>query len=73
MGMILKDTWLLNLGIEWKTSTPLWPQSKGSAESVMKALGKVIPCKRERIGDKNFKISIKLPLNTTCHHKDTSM
>ncbi|CAB3984652.1 Transposon Tf2-9 poly [Paramuricea clavata] len=42
MGIILKDTWLLNLGIEWKTSSPLCPQSKGSAESVMKALGKVI-------------------------------
>ena len=30
------------LGIEWKTSTPLWPQGNGNAESVMKPLGKVI-------------------------------
>ncbi len=30
------------LGIEWKTSTPLWPQANGNAESIMKPIGKVI-------------------------------
>ena len=30
------------LGIEWKTSTPLWPQANGNAESIMKPMGKVI-------------------------------
>jgi hypothetical protein len=39
MGMTLK---IHGLGIEWKTSTPLWPQGNGNAESVMKPLGKVI-------------------------------
>jgi transposase InsO family protein len=45
------------LGIEWKTSTPLWPQGNGNAESVMKPLGKVIKTSKlqERIGDKKLK------------------
>ena len=30
------------LGIEWKTSTPLWPQANRNAESIMKPIGKVI-------------------------------
>ena len=30
------------LGIEWRTSTPLWPQANGNAESIMKPIGKVI-------------------------------
>ena len=30
------------LGIEWRTSTPLWPQANGNTESIMKPIGKVI-------------------------------
>ena len=30
------------IGIEWKTSTPLWPQANGNAESIMKPMGKVM-------------------------------
>ena len=30
------------LGIEWRTSTPLWPQANGNGESIMKPIGKVI-------------------------------
>ena len=30
------------LRIEWRTSTPLWPQANGNAESIMKPIGKVI-------------------------------
>ena len=36
------ERYMAALGIEWKTSTPLWPQGNGNAESVMKPLGKVI-------------------------------
>ena len=47
------------LGIELKTSTPLWPQANGNAESIMKPIGKVIKTatllERKKIGDKNFK------------------
>ena len=41
------------LGIEWKTSTPLWPQGNGNAESVMKPLGKVI--KTSMLEGKNWR------------------
>ena len=30
------------IGIEWKTSTSLWPQANGNAESIMKPMGKVM-------------------------------
>ena len=30
------------LGIEWRNSTPLWPQANRNAESIMKPIGKVI-------------------------------
>ena len=41
------------LGIEWKPSTPLWPQGNGNAESVMKPLGKVI--KTSMLEGKNWR------------------
>ena len=45
------------LGIEWKTSTPLWPQGNGNAESVMKPLGKVI--KTSMLEGKNWRQELR--------------
>lgn len=41
------------LGIEWKTSTPLWPQGNGNAESIMKPIGKLI--KASSLEGKNWR------------------
>ena len=41
------------LGIEWKTSTPLWPRGNAYAESVMKPLGKLL--KTAKVEGKNWR------------------
>ena len=41
------------LGIEWRTSTPLWPQANGNAESIIKPIGKVI--KTATLEEKNWR------------------
>ena len=41
------------LGMEWKPSTPLWPQSNSSVESLMKPIGKVL--QTAQLEGKNWK------------------
>ena len=64
-------------GIEWKTSTPLWPQANGNAESIMKPIGKVIKTatciKREKLEKRTSKILAKLSFNTPRQNKNPSM
>ena len=36
------ENYVKTLGIDWKPSTPLWPQGNGNAESIMRPIGKVM-------------------------------
>ena len=36
------ENYMTALGIEWKPSTPLWPQGNANVESIMRPIGKVM-------------------------------
>jgi len=52
------------LGIKWDTSTPLWPQGNGQAESFMKPLGKFI--QTATVENKPWKQALQRFLLTYC-------
>ena len=35
------ENYVKTLGIDWKPSTPLWPQRNANAESIMRPIGKL--------------------------------
>ena len=64
------------LGIEWRTSTPLWPQANGNAESIMKPIGKVIKnshIRRKKLETRTSEIFDKLSVNTARNNQTPSV
>ena len=47
------ERYMALLGVNWKPSTPLWPQGNANAESVMKPLGKLL--QSAKIENKNWR------------------
>ena len=67
------ENYMTALGIEWKPSTPLWPQGNANVESIMRPIGKVM--KTSLLEGKNWRQELQRFLLNYCStpHKTTGV